>query len=121
MKSKIAMCVFLSIAVTACGSTGSNYQPITDGPVSSRYFGDLRACKRVAEKKRYDNDESRNKIIGGAVLGGLIGAGESRGDAAVGAVVGGLIGGAKGAIATKKARKKIVINCMKGRGHRVVG
>lgn len=121
MKFKIAMCAFLSIAVTGCGSTGSNYQPITDGPVAWNYSRDLQACKQVAHKKSYDNDESRSKVIGGAILGGLIGSGESRSNAAAGAVVGGLIGGAKGAIATKKARKSIVINCMKGRGHPVVG
>lgn len=121
MKSKVAMCTFLLIAVTACSSTGSNYQPITDGPVSQRYSSDLYACKRVAEQKRYDNDESRSKVLGGAILGGLVGAGESREDAVAGAVVGGIIGGAQGAVQVKKERKQIVINCMKGRGHPVVG
>jgi hypothetical protein len=59
-------------------------------------------------------------------LGGLIGAvdsddGDEAGGLLAGAVVGGLIGSAEEGSQISDERDKIVFNCLRGRGHNVVG
>lgn len=126
MKLKLITITSLTLALAGCGSTGANYRPIVDGPTGYAYSRDLGQCRQVAERKSYVNDDAKLKAVAGAVLGGLIGAASAdKGDAGegavAGAVVGGLIGTGDGASEAHKDRKKIVIRCMRGRGHNVVG
>lgn len=122
MKTKLIALSTLALTITGCAGTGSNYQPIVDGSVGYGYSQDLKQCRRVAEQKRYLNSDTKLKAATGAILGGLIGAAGDGGDGAVaGAVAGGLIGTGEGAANVHKARKQIVIRCMQGRGHAVVG
>lgn len=108
------------IAVAAC--SGGPYVPITDGPQSVTFQKDLAQCRQVAEQKQ-------SKTVGrntGAILGGLAGAAEAdSGDELEGAVAGAVIGGVIGNVSdTQEAnedRDQIVFNCMRGRGHNVVG
>lgn len=112
-----------SLALVGCANTASGYRPIVDGYQDEAYHADLADCQALAKTKRYDNGDTRTSALAGAVVGGAVGAIEddSVGGAVVGALLGSLIGGASGAAETRTDRKEIVIRCMAGRGHAVVG
>lgn len=111
--------------LTACAHGGAAYRPIVDGPVDATYVADLGACRNVAETRNYLNSDTQTNAAIGAGIGGLIGLvdndGDDLGGFIGGALIGGLLGTAEGAFTTREERKDIVMNCMAGRGHRVVG
>ena len=119
----IAAFACVSVVLGGCANTASGYRPIVDGYEDEAYHADLADCQALAKTKRYDNGDTRTSALAGAVVGGAIGAIEddSVEGAIVGALFGGLIGGASGAAETRTDRKDIVIRCMDGRGHAVVG
>lgn len=114
-----------ALAITGCANTGATYDPIADGPVSVSYAADLESCQQLATERRYINDDAKTNAVIGAGLGALAGiADDDVSDtegAIAGAVVGALAGGGVGIVETREQRRQIVIECMKGRGHRVVG
>lgn len=114
-----------ALTLSACASGGAAYRPIVDGPTDGTYMADLSDCRGVAEKREYVNSDTKTGAAIGAGLGGLIGLADAD-DANVedfigGAIVGALFGGGEAALETRDQRKSIVMNCMAGRGHRVVG
>lgn len=114
-----------ALTMTACASGGAAYQPIVDGPRNANYSEDLADCRQVSESRNYLNSDTRTSAAIGAGLGGLIGLAEAD-DASVedfigGAIVGALFGGGDSALETRGERKSIMLSCMSGRGHRVVG
>jgi uncharacterized protein YcfJ len=93
--------------------------------MNAQYSADLGQCRQVAESRDYLNSDTRTGALIGAGLGGLIGLADAD-DANVedfigGAIIGALFGGGERALETRQERKSIVLNCMAGRGHRVVG
>lgn len=118
MISTITCC---SLALGGCASLSSGYRPIVDGYEDEAYHADLADCQALAKTK--DKDSAEISFLAGALVGGALGAAEddSAEGALVGALLGGLIGGASGAADTHEERKYIVIRCMTGRGHPVVG
>ena len=113
-----------ALTLTACAS-GASYMPIVDGPQDAKYSADLGDCSQLAKTRNYVNGDSKTSALLGAGLGGLLGLadddGGSTGDVIGGAVIGAILGGGKQVFKARTQRKKIVINCMAGRGHRVVG
>ncbi|MEP2990599.1 MAG: hypothetical protein ABJN65_15165 [Parasphingorhabdus sp.] len=111
------------LVLSGCANTASGYRPIVDGYEDEVYHADLADCQALAKTKRYDNGETKTAALAGAVLGGAVGAIEddSVEGAIAGVLLGGLIGAAGGAADTRTDRKDIVIRCMDGRGHAVVG
>ena len=107
----------LGLSLAACAE--APYEPIVDGQVSRNYHADLNACRQISTQKQ----STGNGATAGAVIGGVIGGleDESVGGAVVGAAVGGLIGSAEENAEIDDARDRIVFNCMRGRGHNVVG
>lgn len=109
------------VLLAACADGGSNYSPVLDGPAGPAYAGDLAECQALARNQKQFDQET----LGAAVLGALLGLADddsSELEGAVGgAVVGGLAGGAAGGINAADRRQAIVIECLQGRGHRVVG
>ena len=57
----------------------------------------------------------------GAGAGGVLGAIDEDGDALGGAVIGALAGAATGVTGASEKRAEIVLNCLRGRGHAIVG
>jgi len=114
-----------ALTLTACASGGAAYRPIVDGPQDTKYAADLGECRQVAESRDYLNSDTRTSALIGAGVGGLIGLAEADEgnveDFVGGAILGALFGGADRALETRGERKHIVLNCMAGRGHRVVG
>ena len=125
MKTKNILALPLFLIVAACANTGSSYTPIVDGRRDPTFNQDLAACRHAAQDRKWMNGETKQNMAVGAGIGALLGAADNEGDRAedmIGGAVAGVIGGGlAGAVQSNKDRKAIVIECMKQRGHRVVG
>ena len=105
------------VALVCAACSNAPYEPIVDGPRDAKYASDLSDCRQLSQQKQSDNSGA----ITGAVIGGLVGTEEDVEGAVAGAAIGGLIGSAEDKADTQDARDVIVFNCMRGRGHNVVG
>lgn len=110
----------ITLLLSGCSGTGAQHRPIVDGGNLANYETDLRDCQTLATKREYFNQETKTDALAGAAVGGLLGVLESSEDAVGGALVGATIGGASSAYEVQDERKRIVINCMAGRGYNVV-
>ncbi|MQY41324.1 glycine zipper family protein [Epibacterium sp. SM1969] len=111
----------LLLAVAACGERGASYRPILDGPANAAYHSDLAECQRLAHEHKNTGGSAANAALVGAGVGAVLGELDDDSDALGGAIVGAVAGGAAGAVETTERSQSIVIECMRGRGHRVVG
>ena len=111
--------------VGACANSGASYRPVADGPTSVTYAADLEACQAVATERSYINGDTRNNALIGAGLGALAGVADDDVNDTEGAIAGAVVGALAGAggtmVETRDERREIVVECMKGRGHAVVG
>ncbi|MGH1575770.1 glycine zipper family protein [Planktotalea sp.] len=119
MKQMIVLPAFLTLA--ACADSGANYQPILDGAPTAAYQSDLAACQSLARNQNQFDQETVGAAVLGAGTGAILGKVDEDGDALGGAIVGALVGGAAGAGNASERRESIVIECLRGRGYRVVG
>lgn len=121
------------IACLVLAGCASSYEPVIDQrasqPVrgSGDYQRDLDECRQLAERRSPAREAAVDALIGaavGAALGaatGGIASGLSAGTgAAIGAAGGGIIGVSKGASGGVSGQKRIIDNCMRGRGWAVV-
>lgn len=95
----------------------------TYGVNMRQYQLDLADCKGLSVAAR--NDAGRRGVTGaagGALLGGALGAivGDSSSAAAAGAGAGALLGGVSGVGSASAEQSRIVRNCLRGRGYRVL-
>ncbi len=124
-KTTILSSLLASLAVTACANTGAAYEPIVDGPVSESYAADLASCQQLATEHAYLNANTRTDALIGAGIGAIAGVADDEVSdtegAVAGAVVGAIAGAGAGAAEVHEERRQIVIECLQGRGHRVVG
>lgn len=113
------------LMTAACANAGASYMPITDGAHSASYESDLKACQSVAKRRSYVNGDTRNDALLGAGVGALAGLADpdttDLGGAIGGAIFGALFGGGASMVETRGQRRDVVIACMQGRGHNVVG
>lgn len=109
------------LAVAACADSGANYQPILDGQPTAAFQSDLAACQTLARNQKQFDQETVGAAVLGAGAGAVLGEVDDEGDALGGAIVGALAGGAAGAVNASERREAIVVECLRGRGHRVVG
>ena len=107
--------------LAACAGGGAGYTPILDGAPSATYQTDLEACQSLARNQPQMRQETMAAAVLGAGAGAVLGSFDTDGDAAGGAIVGALAGGTASAVDVAERRKSIVIECLKERGHRVVG
>ncbi len=110
------------IAVLALAGCASSDRVIVDpqGVDQAKYQQDLADCRQVAGQVGTGRDAAEG-AVGGAVLGGLLGAifGNSH-TAGMGAGAGAVIGGAGKAGDAQQEKEKVLKNCMRGRGYRVL-
>jgi uncharacterized protein YcfJ len=111
----------LPVLLAACANTGANYTPILDGTPTAAFQSDLAACQALARNQRQFDQETAGAAVLGAGAGALLGAADDGADAAGGAILGALAGGVAGAVNASERREAIVVECLGGRGHRVVG
>lgn len=107
--------------IAACADSGANYQPILDGPATPAYQADLAACQSLARNQSQMDQETFGAAVLGAGAGALLGEVDDDGDALGGAIFGALAGGGASAIDVSERREAIIVECVRGRGHRVVG
>ncbi len=111
--------------MTACSE--KIYEPIVDGRSTPEYQRDLAECRNLSLQRQKDDSIGNQGAISGAVAGGLIGLldGGSVGDVVGGAAIGGAFGKISGDSEAEETlegqRNQIVFNCLRGRGHKVVG
>lgn len=123
MFQRINFVLFL-IFLNACQSgRGPGYSgPIVDpqGVDMTRYQGDLSECQVIAEQVPV-GERTAVGAATGAVLGGAVGAVVgNRNTAARGAGVGAIGGGVRGAASGMSERDRVVHNCLRGRGYRIL-
>lgn len=118
---KLLMIIPACLALAACADSGANYQPILDGTPTAGYQADLAACQALARNQTQFDQETLGATVLGAGAGAALGALDEDGDALGGAVVGTIAGGVAGTVKASERREAIVLECLRGRGHRVVG
>ena len=120
---KFLQIVAALLAVGACTNTGAHYQPVTDGPVGSKYNIDLQQCQQLAAlQASVDGSTAGNAAIGAAgaaVVTGIVQ--NNRSNMGRAAVAGGLVGAGLDVINKNQNKEVLVRNCMRGRGYNVVG
>jgi len=110
-----AACVLL-----AGGCSSYNSKPVIDpaGVDMAQYESDVAECQQIATQV---DQKAGGQAAGGAVVGGLIGGILGGGDGAVkGAGVGAVSGGARGAVQTEEEKSRVVKNCLRNRGYKVL-
>lgn len=117
----IFLTALLPLGLMACADSGANYTPILDGPVTPAFRADLAECQALARAQHQFDQETTGATLLGAGAGALLGAADDEADAAGGAVAGALAGGIAGATHAADRREAIIVECLRGRGHPVVG
>ena len=120
MKTQLTLSAAGLVLMAACAESGANYQPILDGAPTPAYQADLTACQALARNQNQFDQETMAATVLGAGVGAALGEADS-GDALGGAVAGALAGGVSSAVDASERREAIVVECLRGRGHRVVG
>lgn len=117
--------VFLSLAASgllaACSGSGANYAPVVDGAANVQYEADLAECRTLARNQKQLDRQTLGAAAIGAGTGAVLGEIDSGGDALGGAIVGALAGAAAGGVKARDHREAIIVQCLRGRGHAVVG
>lgn len=120
--SRLHFAVFVpALALSSCAHIGANYEPILDGAPVPGYTFDLLDCQALARRQKHFDMETVGAALAGGVVGGVMGSDESGVSIVEGVIAGVLFGALGGAIESTQQRKGIVVRCMEGRGHPVVG
>lgn len=116
--SVICVAVFLLIGLSACASNRVIVD--TKGVNMAQYERDRSECEVYAGQVDTGGQVARSAGFGAAV-GALIASifGNSR-DVGRGAAAGGVAGGAKGAVRSDNEKERVLRNCLRGRGYRVL-
>lgn len=113
MKKQLSVLLILA-GLAACSSQG----PIID---KNSRFDPIQYEKDYADCKKYQKhvqSQVGKSSVSGAIVGGLIGA--ITGDVGKAAAVGAVAGGADGVGHTAHNKKRVLHNCLIGRGYRVL-
>lgn len=108
----------LLLLITACTTTKEIIID-TKGVNMSRYEDDLADCEAYAEQVLIGQKTAKG-AASGAVVGGAIGGVSDRSDAGEGAAIGAITGGARGINQGERDQVRVVKNCLRGRGYRVL-
>ncbi len=108
-------------ALSACADIGATYEPVVDGVASATFQSDLQACQALARGQHQLDQDTMGSAAAGGLVGAAIAAHDEGGTAIEGLVGGALVGLVGGVSKAKDKREMIVVDCMKGRGHAVVG
>lgn len=115
------LAALLPALLAACADSGATYTPILDGAPKAAFQSDLSACQTLAQDQKQFDQETAASAVMGAGAGALLGAADEDADIAGGAIAGALAASVASAVNASEKREAIVIECLRGRGHRVVG
>ena len=121
MKPILSVVLALTPVLGACANSGTDVDPVLDGAPTAQFQSDLSACRALARSQSQLDRETMAQAAMGVGIGGVLGELDDEGNALGGAVVGALAGAAAGAVEASDAREGIVMQCVRGRGHAVVG
>lgn len=107
------------VAAALVSACASHPQPIIDtkGVNMAHYRADLAECRAYGDQVRIEKGVARG-AAGGAAVGAATGA--VVGDVADGAGVGAILGGAKSARRGEDEKYRVIKNCLRGRGYKVL-
>ncbi len=116
MKMTITAVAFALVFSAGCAS---HPDPIVDtkGVNMAQYAIDLRECREYADEVNVAEGAAKGAAAG-AVVGAAAGA--ISGDADRGAGYGAVGGGARSALYNQREKERVVSNCLRGRGYRVL-
>lgn len=117
---RITSILTMACLLLAGGCATHDSKPIIDpaGVDMAQYDADVAECEQIATQVE---QKAGKQAAGGAVVGGLIGAIVGGGSSAVtGAGVGAVTGGAGGAVNTQQEKSKVVKNCLRNRGYKIL-
>ncbi|WP_162932988.1 glycine zipper family protein [Roseovarius sp. EL26] len=111
---------FTVLSVTACTQEPVSRDLVVDGIQTAQFDADRQECIELA--RNYEDESVKRGALRTAAVGGLVGAVEGGvGGAVVGAAVGGGLGAWDAAPERDDDRREVLIRCMQGRGHAVIG
>jgi len=116
----ITTLLMLACILLAGGCAGHGSKPIIDpaGVDMAQYDADVAECQKIATQVE---EKAGGQAAGGAVVGGLVGAiVGGRSSAVVGAGVGAVGGGARGTVDTQHEKNRVVKNCLRNRGYKIL-
>ncbi|MEO1078711.1 MAG: glycine zipper family protein [Pseudomonadota bacterium] len=122
-RSRVAMgTLFMAMVVAGVGCTTTD-EIIIDrkGVDMARYAADKAECETYADEVRTGEKAARG-AASGAVIGGAVGgiSGDSSEDAAQGAGVGAVLGTTRGLAEGQRTKVRVVKQCLRGRGYRIL-
>ena len=134
-RTKIVISILISASLVGCASNpnaigagyGAGYTPVIDGQQDGKYWTNLTDCRALAEQvQRNRQSDAAGQALAGAIAGAMVGGvmgmrGYKNETAAFGAKAGAITGGAEGLAGAAQGGKQVIINCMIGRGYRVLG
>ena len=116
----LAIFLFAPVLLLACRATDD--RPIVDmrGVNQAQYYADLAECQAYADEVEAGRQVARG-AVGGAVVGGAVGAVIGNSDTAQRtAGAGAILGASRGATSAMTERERVIRNCLRGRGYRVL-
>lgn len=108
-----------ALALLAACTTTSEIIIDQKGVNMARYEEDLADCESYAEQVPVGKKGAKG-AASGAVVGGAIGAIDDGRDTAEGAGIGAVLGGVKGLNEGERDKVRVVKNCLRGRGYRIL-
>jgi outer membrane lipoprotein SlyB len=119
MRSIVKRTTVLALGLAFLSACSSSSGPIIDtkGVNMAHYEADLADCQGYSEQVHIEEGVAKGTVAGGAV-GAATGA--VVGDAGKGAGVGAIAGAAKSAQRGEREKTRVVHNCLRGRGYRVL-
>jgi outer membrane lipoprotein SlyB len=124
MKTRSGLALVSILVLSACAHhrqhSGGDIIIDTKHVDMGAYYQDLHECRSYAAQVNV-GEKVATKAVTGAVVGGAIGAivGDSS-SAARAAGVGGVLGAVKGTGQGYREKQRVVRNCLRGRGYRVL-
>lgn len=108
--------------LAACANTGENYVPVIDGPVGPNFSIDLAQCQGLAAQQgALGSSTGQNVAVGAGVAAAGTAVFNNEGtNVRDAALVGALAGLTGSALEQQRAKERLIRNCMRGRGYRVV-
>ena len=115
---KFIYALIVIVSVTGCASKKIIIEK--EGVDMSRYEQDLDSCKQYAEEVD-TGSQLASGAVGGAVIGGAVGAilGGRRSAGKL-AAVGGVTGAARGGSSASQEKSVVIKNCLRNRGYKVL-
>ena len=118
-KMKFLFLILFSLTVVAGCTTTSEIIIDQKGVDMSRYEENLADCESYAEQVAVAKKATKG-AASGAVAGGAIGSVSKGRDAGEGAAIGAITGVTKGLSDGERDKVRVVKNCLRGRGYRVL-